>query len=88
VLPDLRIDGGDVSVHGVNAGQHPGQQEPVMIIERAQPKAGEPTATPAASPAASTCSIPFATNGIRVIASPPAQVRLTNPTTPADLEAG
>ena len=35
VLPDLGVDGGDVGVDGVNTGQHPGQQEPVMIIEGA-----------------------------------------------------
>ena len=45
VLPDLLIEGGDVGVGGVDAGQHPGQhlgrQEPVMIIEGGQRQPGE-----------------------------------------------
>jgi len=41
VLPDLGVDGGDVEVDGVDAGQHLGQQEPVMVIEGAQPKPSE-----------------------------------------------
>jgi hypothetical protein len=40
--PDLGVDGGDVEVNGDDAGQHPGQQEPVMVIECAQPKPREP----------------------------------------------
>ena len=38
---DLGVDGGDVEVDGVDAGQHPSQQEPVMIIEGAQRQPGE-----------------------------------------------
>jgi hypothetical protein len=30
---DLLVNGGDVGVDAVDAGQHPGQQEPVMLIE-------------------------------------------------------
>ena len=41
VVADLEVDGGDVGVHGVNAGQHPGQQEPVVVVEGAQPQPGE-----------------------------------------------
>ena len=39
--PIWGVDGGDVEIDGVDAGQHPGQQEPVMIIEGAQPKPSE-----------------------------------------------
>jgi hypothetical protein len=41
MLPDLGVDSRDVEVDGVDAGQHPGQQESVMVIEGAQPKPGE-----------------------------------------------
>jgi hypothetical protein len=41
VLSNLGVDGGDVEVDRVDAGQHPGQQESVMVIEGAQPKPGE-----------------------------------------------
>ena len=41
VLSDLGVDGGDVEVDGVDAGQHPGQQEPVVVVEGAQPKPSE-----------------------------------------------
>jgi hypothetical protein len=41
VFTDLGVDGGDVGVDGVDAGQHPGQQEPVMLIEGAWLKPGE-----------------------------------------------
>ena len=42
VLTDLRVGGGDVDVHGVDAGQHPGQPEPVMVIEGPQRKPRRP----------------------------------------------
>ena len=33
---DLGIEGGDIGVHCVHPGQHPSQQEPVMIVEHPQ----------------------------------------------------
>ena len=41
VVADLDVDGGDVGVDGVDARQHPRQQEPVMVVEGAQPEPGE-----------------------------------------------
>ena len=38
---DLGVEGGYVDLGSIDPGQHPGQQEPVVVVEGAHPEPGE-----------------------------------------------